>query len=161
MPEVLRNGPPQRSLLLKLTLNGARYLFSCRGLRLLGVSATCCLALIGIVGTVVVHRMGTSMAAMRANGDLRYLADQVKAFRKEQNRLPTSMAELVVRPADAKEWPVGGYLERLPKDPWGGDYTLLVPGNNPEAFYVVSLGADNLPGGAKSDADLKCPEDWP
>lgn len=90
----------------------------------------------------------------RAGGDLRHIADQVRQFRIEQQRFPGALAELVERPRDAKAWPEGGYLERLPKDPWGEAYFLVFPGHHGGDFDVISLGADNQPGGEGFDADL-------
>lgn len=90
----------------------------------------------------------------RSRGDLRHIADQVRQFRMEQQRFPVALAELVERPRDAKAWPEGGYLERLPKDPWGEAYLLVLPGHRGGDFDVISLGADNQPGGEGFDADL-------
>ena len=50
-------------------------------------------------------------------------------------------------------WKQGGYLERLPKDPWGSDYQYLSPGVKGE-IDVFSLGADRARGGEGNDADI-------
>ena len=47
----------------------------------------------------------------------------------------------------------GGYLDRMPVDPWGRPYLYLSPGENGE-FDLYSLGADGLSGGEKQNADL-------
>jgi general secretion pathway protein G len=47
----------------------------------------------------------------------------------------------------------GGYIKRLPKDPWGRDYVLVSPGNH-GPYDIVSLGADGAPGGEGDNADL-------
>ena len=47
----------------------------------------------------------------------------------------------------------GGYLDRLPVDPWGSPYLYLSPGENGE-FDLYSLGADGLSGGDSQNADL-------
>ena len=47
----------------------------------------------------------------------------------------------------------GGYLDRLPVDPWGRPYLYLSPGENGE-FDLYSLGADGLAGGDSQNTDL-------
>ncbi len=47
----------------------------------------------------------------------------------------------------------GGYLERLPIDPWGRPYLYLSPGENGE-FDIYSMGADGLAGGQDQNLDL-------
>jgi general secretion pathway protein G len=50
-------------------------------------------------------------------------------------------------------WKDGGYLERLPNDPWGNPYQYLNPGVHGE-IDVFSYGADGKPGGEGNDADI-------
>ena len=50
-------------------------------------------------------------------------------------------------------WKQGGYLEHLPKDPWGSDYQFLSPGVKGE-IDVFSLGADRARGGEGNAADV-------
>ena len=45
-------------------------------------------------------------------------------------------------------WKPGGYLEKLPKDPWGRPYVYLNPGVRGE-IDVFSFGADGQPGGTR------------
>lgn len=52
-----------------------------------------------------------------------------------------------------KNWRKGGYLEALPKDPWGNRYQYLNPGHHREVD-VFSYGADGQPGGEEADADI-------
>jgi general secretion pathway protein G len=52
--------------------------------------------------------------------------------------------DLVQMPRDAVNWR-GPYLESIPKDPWGQDYSYQCPGShNPSSFDIYSLGT---PGG--------------
>ena len=57
------------------------------------------------------------------------------------------------RPADAPHWQEGGYLDKLPKDPWGKPYQYLRPGQHGD-IDIYSLGADGQPGGESVDADI-------
>ncbi len=66
------------------------------------------------------------------------------------------MGALVQRPTTNPvpgNWKQGGYLERLPKDPWGSDYQYLSPGVRGE-IDIFSLGADRARGGEGSAADI-------
>ncbi len=47
----------------------------------------------------------------------------------------------------------GGYLQRLPNDPWGNAYRYLNPGVHGEVD-VFSYGADAKQGGEGDDADI-------
>ena len=52
--------------------------------------------------------------------------------------------DLIQRPQDANSWH-GPYLESIPKDPWGNEYTYECPGrHNPNSFDISSAGP---PGG--------------
>ena len=53
----------------------------------------------------------------------------------------------------ANGWKTGGYLEKMPKDPWGNPYQFLSPGVKGEVD-LISLGADGQPGGSGDDADI-------
>jgi len=63
---------------------------------------------------------------------------------------------LVSKPALAPvpgNWKRGGYLDRLPKDPWGHPFVYLRPGRHGD-IDVFSYGADGLAGGESNDADI-------
>ena len=91
--------------------------------------------------------------------DLRTLESALKLYKLDNFRYPTTeqgLDALVKRPQLAplaKHWNSGGYLDRLPSDPWGNNYRYLHPGRH-GAIDVYSLGADATPGGGGIDADL-------
>jgi general secretion pathway protein G len=63
---------------------------------------------------------------------------------------------LITKPTSgpaAPGWKTGGYIEKLPNDPWKKPYQYLSPGVKGE-IDVYSLGADGAPGGAAYDADI-------
>jgi general secretion pathway protein G len=80
-------------------------------------------------------------------------------YRLDNIRYPTTeqgLQALVSKPAIAPipdNWKSGGYLEKLPRDPWGHPYVYLNPGRNGE-IDVISLGADGESGGEDKDADI-------
>ncbi len=47
----------------------------------------------------------------------------------------------------------GGYIRRLPQDPWGNPYQYAVPGEKGR-FDIYSFGADGRKGGEGDDADI-------
>lgn len=48
----------------------------------------------------------------------------------------------------------GGYLDKIPKDPWGNNFVYLSPGVNGD-YDLISYGADGESGGEGNDADIK------
>ncbi len=52
-----------------------------------------------------------------------------------------------------KNYRKGGYLDRVPKDPWGNNYVYVSPGSQGD-FEITSYGADGVPGGDGEDADI-------
>jgi general secretion pathway protein G len=95
----------------------------------------------------------------RAQADIASLSSAVKLYKLDNFRYPTTeqgLAALVNRPA-AEPVPANyaqnGYIDRLPKDPWGNDYQYLSPGVHGE-FDIFTLGADGVAGGTGLDADI-------
>ncbi|NNG45843.1 MAG: type II secretion system major pseudopilin GspG [Deltaproteobacteria bacterium] len=52
-----------------------------------------------------------------------------------------------------KNYRKGGYIDRVPKDPWGSEYVYVSPGTNGD-YDITSYGADEAPGGEGEDADI-------
>ena len=82
----------------------------------------------------------------------------MKFYRLDNFTYPTTeqgIEALVTQPQDPniRNWKPGGYLDRLPKDPWGNPYLYLNPGNNGE-IDIYTLGRDGTPGGEGLDADI-------
>ncbi len=54
-----------------------------------------------------------------------------------------------------KNYQKGGYMDKIPKDPWGNDYIYLSPGaQNADGFDLMSYGPDEQPGGEDENADI-------
>ena len=53
----------------------------------------------------------------------------------------------------AKNYRKGGYLDRVPKDPWGNAYVYVSPGSHGD-YDISSYGADGAAGGEGEDADI-------
>lgn len=89
--------------------------------------------------------------------DIRVIENAIDMFRLERFRYPTTdegLNALVTPPSDPTvPFPPGGYIKRLPKDPWGRPFVYVQPGTHGE-FDVYSLGRDGAPGGEGIDADI-------
>jgi general secretion pathway protein G len=113
--------------------------------------------LAAIVAPNVIGRIDQAQVT-RVESDLRGIESALKFYRMDNFAYPTSeqgLEALTTRPADPniRNWKPGGYLERMPKDPWGNPYLYLNPGNHGE-IDVYTLGRDGRPGGEDLDADI-------
>lgn len=118
--------------------------------------------IIGLLATVVmINVLPSQDRAMRekARADIAVLEQAVETFRLETLRFPTAeegLAALVQAPAGmarADRYRDGGYVRRLPQDPWGNSYQYAFPGQH-SRFDVYSLGADGAKGGEGDNADI-------
>ncbi|HEY0847695.1 MAG TPA: type II secretion system major pseudopilin GspG [Noviherbaspirillum sp.] len=118
--------------------------------------------IMGILAALVVPKlMGRADDARitAARQDIATLMQALKLYRLDNQRYPTTeqgLQALVARPTSgpaANGWKAGGYVDKLPKDPWGGQYQYLSPGIKGEVD-VFSYGADGQPGGTGNDADI-------
>ena len=119
--------------------------------------------IIGILGALVVPKLlgrtGESRVAA-AKVDISTLMQALKLYKLDNQRYPTTeqgLISLTTKPTAgpaANGWKNGGYIDKLPKDPWGHDYQYLYPGIHGTEVDMFSLGADGLPGGAGDVADI-------
>jgi general secretion pathway protein G len=118
--------------------------------------------ILAILAALIVPRVMSrpdEARAVAASQDVATIMQALRLYRLDNNRYPTSeqgLAALVTRPSIAPapaNWKAGGYLERLPKDPWGNPYRYLNPGIRGE-IDVLSFGADGVAGGTGVDADI-------
>ena len=79
----------------------------------------------------------------------------VEKFRTEQGKVPASLRELKIKPADATSWPKKGYFGGEFTDGWARPLVYQVPGENDTPFTLLSKGRDNEDGGEGVDADLR------
>ena len=118
--------------------------------------------IMGILASLVVpkliSRTGESRIAA-ARVDISTVIQSLKLYKLDNQRYPTTeqgLQSLIAKPTSgpaANGWKSGGYLDKLPKDPWGSPYQYLSPGIKGE-IDVFSLGADGQPGGTGDDADI-------
>ena len=120
------------------------------------------IAIIGILATLIVPKiMGRpdEARATAAKHDVGTLVQAFKLYRLDIGRYPTTeqgIKALVEKPTSEpvpQNWKTGGYLDTVPKDPWGNPYQYANPGTRSE-IDVFSYGADGKPGGTGNDADI-------
>lgn len=113
--------------------------------------------LAAIVAPNVIGRVDDAQIT-KAKAEIANIENALKFYRLDNFTYPSSeqgLEALVTKPADPniKNWKPGGYLPKLPNDPWGNPYLYLNPGNQGE-IDVYTLGRDNRPGGEGVDADI-------
>jgi general secretion pathway protein G len=133
---------------------------SSRGFTLIEIMVV--VVIMGILAALIVPKlMGRTDDAriIAAKQDIATLMQALKLYKLDNQRYPTTeqgLQALVAKPTTgpaADGWKTGGYLDKLPKDPWGYPYQYLSPGLKGE-IDVFSFGADGQPGGSGNDADI-------
>ena len=115
--------------------------------------------ILGILASFVLPRIMDRPDAARivkAKQDIRTLEGALNLYKLDNHKYPTTdqgLEALTNKPVDATRWKEGGYIDRLPNDPWGKPYQYLNPGTQ-GAIDVFTLGADGQVGGEGSDADI-------
>ena len=118
------------------------------------------LAIIGILAAIAtgvyVSRVDDARIT-RARADIQTIEAALDIFRLDNFRYPTTaegLEALVQRPNDRNiRWPDGGYMRRLPVDPWNRPYLYASPGRQ-GAVDVYTLGRDGAQGGEGQDRDI-------
>lgn len=112
------------------------------------------IVILGILASMVVpNLMGSQERAnmQKAVSDVTALETSLSLYKMDNYDYPTTEQglEALVEQSDVapepRRFPDGGYVKRLPKDPWGNDYILLNPGEQGN-MDVLSTGPDGEPG---------------
>lgn len=118
--------------------------------------------ILSILALVIVPRVidrPDQARAARAQSDIAAVQAAINLYRLDNFRYPTTdqgLEALVTRPSTEpvpQNWASGGYMDRVPQDPWGRPYQYLQPGVHGD-FDVFTYGADGVPGGTGADADI-------
>ena len=95
----------------------------------------------------------------RAQADITAIVTALNTYKLDNFNYPSTeqgLQALVSKPAgqpEAPNWAKGGYLDKMPKDPWGREYLYLHPGAHGD-IDVYTLGADGRSGGDGENADI-------
>lgn len=120
------------------------------------------IVIIGLLATVVTLNVMPSQdraMAEKAKADVSLLEQALDTYRLENLSYPRTedgLQALLKPPASLsrpERYRAGGYIRRLPTDPWGNPYRYRHPGQQ-GPFDVYSLGADGAEGGEGDDADI-------
>jgi general secretion pathway protein G len=93
--------------------------------------------ILSILALVIVPRVidrPDQARAARAQSNIAAVASALELYRLDNLRYPTTeqgLAALVTRPATdpaPKNYATNGYIDRMPRDPWGVPYQYLSPG---------------------------------
>ncbi|NLB58424.1 MAG: type II secretion system major pseudopilin GspG [Gammaproteobacteria bacterium] len=119
--------------------------------------------IIGLLATVVMINVMPSQdraMAEKARADISVLEQAIETYRLENLAYPPQqdgLQALVRAPAGLarpERYRQGGYIRRLPEDPWGNAYQYRHPGSRGGAFDVFSYGSDGNEGGDGDAADI-------
>ena len=114
--------------------------------------------LAAIIAPNVIGRLHDAKVSA-AKQDVATLVQTLTMYKLDNSRFPTAeqgLKALVEKPVAAplpNNWRNGGYIARLPNDPWGNPYQLSNPGLHGE-IDVFSMGADSKAGGEGEAADV-------
>lgn len=137
-----------------------RSLRAARGFTLMEVLVV--VVILGILAAVVAPKFLDKPGEARqikARSDIQALSTALNMYKLDNFNYPSTnqgLEALVSKPGglpEARNWKAGGYIDRLPKDPWGRDYVYLSPGQHGD-FDLYTLGGDGQPGGEGEDADV-------
>ena len=108
------------------------------------------IVILGLLMSIVVpNLMGNKETAdiQKAVTDINGLETNLDMYKLNNNRYPTTeqgLNALIEKPTAEplpRRYPEGGYIRRLPEDPWGNAYLYQSPGQHGK-FDVFSMGPD-------------------
>ena len=119
-------------------------------------------AILGMLAAMIVPKLvGRTDDARRmaARQDIATLSQAMKLYKLDNFQYPTTeqglralVSKSTIEPIP-KNWKDSGYIEKLPKDPWGAPYQYLSPGVH-GTIDIFSYGADGKSGGTGNDSDI-------
>ena len=119
--------------------------------------------ILGLLTTIVVINVLPSQdraMIQKARADIATLGQALEMYRLDNLSYPGSSDGLQALIAPPPPLPTtaryrqGGYIKKLPDDPWGRPYQYDNPGRRGPGFDLYSLGADGVPGGEDDNADI-------
>ncbi|KAF1051120.1 MAG: Type II secretion system protein G [Stenotrophomonas maltophilia] len=125
-----------------------------RGFTLLEMLAV--IVLLGVVATIVVRQVGGNVEKGKygaGKAQLASLSMKIENYSLDVGSAPKNLADLLARPAEARNWS-GPYAKQSDLlDPFGHAFGYRVPGEH-GAFDLIFYGKDGQPGGEAYDADV-------
>ena len=121
--------------------------------------------ILGILGTIIFTRVSDRPEQARrtkATVEIRQLQTSLELYKLDNREFPTTeqgLSALVSVPSTGtvpQNYPASGYMDKIPKDPWGNDYVYICPGNHGD-YDLESYGPDGEDGGEGKNEDV---ESW-
>ncbi|NVD05325.1 type II secretion system protein GspG [Vibrio sp. JPW-9-11-11] len=117
--------------------------------------------ILGILASFVVpNLLGNKEKAdqQKAITDIVALENALDMYKLDNSVYPSTdqgLEALVTKPSspEPRNYRSGGYIKRLPSDPWGNDYQYLSPGDK-SSVDIFTLGADGQEGGEGANTDI-------
>jgi general secretion pathway protein G len=119
-------------------------------------------AILAILAALVIPRiMGRTDDAKRtaAKVQIRNIEGALQLYKLDNGVYPSTeqgLKALVEKPSVGvipKKWKIGGYMTKLPEDPWANPYKYMSPSPKGE-YELMSLGTDGEVGGEGINADI-------
>ena len=120
--------------------------------------------ILGLLAALVVPRiMGRTDEAKRtaAKVQIRNIEAALQLYKLDNGVYPSTeqgLRALIEKPTTGvvpKKWKLGGYLQKLPEDPWGNPYKYVSPSPTQRGDYeIISYGTDGEPGGEGINSDI-------
>jgi general secretion pathway protein G len=123
------------------------------------------IVILGILAGLVVPRITEKPEEARrvkAELQIQEISSALKEFKIDNGFYPSTeqgLSALVEKPAvgqTPRNYPQKGYMDKIPKDPWGYEYVYICPGEHGD-FDLISYGADGEEGGEGNNRDV---ESW-
>lgn len=114
--------------------------------------------LVGLIAPQVMDNVDKALV-QQAKADMKAMETALKLYKLDNFVYPSTEQglEALVSPSDIspapKNFKKDGYLDRVPKDPWGRDYIYMSPGDH-GPFDIYTFGQDGVQGGEDMDADI-------
>jgi len=138
-----------------------RFIKCDRGFTLIEIMVV--LIIIGLLAGIVVPKlMGRTEEAKRTKTavQIKNLQSSLDLYKLDSGVYPSTdqgLQALVEKPAVGEmpnNWKEGGYIDKIPKDPWGSNYVYISPGIHGD-YDLYSYGADGEEGGEGRNADIQ------
>ncbi|MGM0450397.1 MAG: type II secretion system major pseudopilin GspG [Pseudomonadota bacterium] len=114
--------------------------------------------LVALVAPNIMGR-GDEARVTAAEAQLRNISSALDLYRLDNSHYPSTeqgLDALVEKPSgspEPKNWNPDGYMNSIPKDPWGNEYQYVQPGSE-GPYDLYSYGADGREGGDGVNADI-------
>ncbi len=121
------------------------------------------MVILGILATLIMPKImerPEQAKRTKAKVQIELFRSALQQFKLDTGRYPTTaegLEALATDPGNVKGYQKGGYMEKVPQDPWGNKYVYQCPGKSNRDFDITCYGADGQPSGTGYDADI---ESW-